>query len=124
MKHSVSSNVWWVNQGSTLKYELENSLIWAPLKGKNEQSQYHWETLKELQRGDIVLNYAQGAISYVSVVILSSIITYNLLRFYSRNLRWQFYSNGLFLTVKSRAFFNAKATVRYRQMMETIIICK
>lgn len=60
------SNIWWVNQGSTLSEELEEGIIWAPLVGKNGRSQYHWDTMDEVKKGDIILHYANGSLQYVS----------------------------------------------------------
>jgi hypothetical protein len=60
--------VWWVNQGSTLREEQEEGILWAPLKDKRGGTQYHWETMAEVRPGDVVLHYANGALRYVSRV--------------------------------------------------------
>ncbi len=60
-------SIWWVNQGASLSAELKDSFIWAPLKSKDGKSIYHWDTLKEIQKEDIILHYANGYLRYVSV---------------------------------------------------------
>ncbi|WP_435923406.1 McrB family protein [Paenibacillus sp. DYY-L-2] len=62
-------NIWWVNQGSTLNAEKEEGILWAPLSGKGGRSQYHWDTMDEVRKGDIILHYANGSLRFVSRVI-------------------------------------------------------
>lgn len=62
-------NVWWVNQGSTLKEEKEGGFIWAPIISKNGRSQPHWDTLEEVKEDDLILHYANGSLRYISKVI-------------------------------------------------------
>jgi hypothetical protein len=58
--------IWWVNQGSTFLQERAGNYLWAPLKDKSEQPQYHWETMSEVQEGDVVIHYCNGAIMCIS----------------------------------------------------------
>lgn len=64
-----SPNIWWVNQGSTLNAEREEGILWAPLSGKGGRSQYHWDTMDEVRKGDIILHYANGSLRFVSKAI-------------------------------------------------------
>lgn len=64
-----SPNVWWVNQGNTIYAGKTEGVIWAPLKNSNGKSVYHWETMREVKRGDIILHYANKHLRYVSRVI-------------------------------------------------------
>ncbi|WP_256872179.1 McrB family protein [Paenibacillus sp. 79R4] len=66
-------SIWWVNQGSTLNEELKEGILWAPLSGKGGRSQYHWDTMDEVRKGDIILHYANGLLHYVSRAIEDSI---------------------------------------------------
>ncbi|MFW6015165.1 MAG: hypothetical protein ACOCRK_01860, partial [bacterium] len=66
---SAEVNVWWVNQGKTLKAEKEEGILWAPLKDKGGNSVHHWERLKEVEKGDIILHYSNGSLRYVSKVL-------------------------------------------------------
>jgi hypothetical protein len=60
---------WWVNQGKTYKEEKEGSFLWAPKKGKNENTPFHWLTMYSVKEGDIVFSYANGYIKAFSSVI-------------------------------------------------------
>lgn len=64
-----TTTIWWVNQGSTLNAEEEEGILWAPLSGKGGRSQYHWDTMDEVRKGDIILHYANGSLRYVSRAI-------------------------------------------------------
>ncbi|OMC63551.1 hypothetical protein BK121_26855 [Paenibacillus odorifer] len=61
-------NVWWVNQGATIQAEKEEGILWAPLLNSQGRKLYHWETMKEVKQGDIILHYSNKAIRYVSQV--------------------------------------------------------
>lgn len=61
-------NVWWVNQGATIQAEKEEGILWAPLLNTQGRKLYHWETMKEVRQGDIILHYSNKAIRYVSQV--------------------------------------------------------
>ncbi|WP_339171311.1 AAA family ATPase [Paenibacillus sp. FSL H7-0943] len=61
-------NVWWVNQGTTIQAEKEEGILWAPLLNSQGRKLYHWETMKEVEQGDIILHYSNKAIRYVSHV--------------------------------------------------------
>lgn len=62
-EEKIFPNIWWVNQ----KIEKQE-FIWAPLKNKSGNPVWHWETLKEVKDGDIILHYTKGFMRYVSRV--------------------------------------------------------
>ena len=62
------SNIWWVNQGKTLEAERDEGVLWAPLETQSGSKMYHWETMDEVNKGDIILHYANGSLRYVSKV--------------------------------------------------------
>lgn len=66
-------NIWWVNQGATLVEEREEGIIWAPLSGKGGRSQYHWDTMDEVKKNDIILHYANGFLQYVGKAVEDSV---------------------------------------------------
>ncbi|KWX72159.1 hypothetical protein AMQ84_26110 [Paenibacillus riograndensis] len=66
--YEAKPNVWWVNQGATIKEEKEEGILWAPLLNTQGRKLYHWETMKEVKQGDIILHYSNKAIRYVSQV--------------------------------------------------------
>lgn len=61
-------NVWWVNQGTTIQAEKEEGILWAPLLNSQGRKLYHWEMMREVKQGDIILHYSNKAIRYVSQV--------------------------------------------------------
>lgn len=61
---NMSRNYYWVNQGKQYDEELENSCITAP-----DDNIYHHKKLKELQEGDIVINYSGTYIRAISEVV-------------------------------------------------------
>ncbi len=66
-------NVWWVNQGISLVKEREEGILFAPLYRKDGRALYHWETMKELKEGDIVVHYANNALRYVSKITATAV---------------------------------------------------
>lgn len=70
-------NIWWVNQGSSLTDEREKGILFAPLRSKDGRVIQHWETMKELKVGDIVVHYANNALRYVSKITSRAIETEN-----------------------------------------------
>jgi len=63
---------WWVNQGITYKEEKEGSFLWAPKQTTQGKKQHHWETMYQVQEGDIVFSYAKGSLRAFSSVIKTS----------------------------------------------------
>lgn len=68
LTYQAKPNVWWVNQGSTIQAEKNEGILWAPLVNSQGRKLYHWETMKEVKQGDIILHYSNKAIRYVSQV--------------------------------------------------------
>lgn len=65
--------VWWVNQGSSQQAEQAEGVLWSPQKSSDGKSLYHWDTMTELQEDDIVLHYSNGALRYVSRVLVPAV---------------------------------------------------
>ncbi len=75
-KHEIDAatpNLWWVNQGDSLETEKNGGYLWAALKGRKGRTVDHWETMAEVQKGDIILHYANGALRYISKVTQSAV---------------------------------------------------
>lgn len=70
-------NIWWVNQGNSLTAEREKGVLFAPLRSKDGRVIHHWENMKELKVGDIVVHYANNALRYVSKITSTAIETDN-----------------------------------------------
>ncbi len=62
------SRFWWVNQGGTWKEERDGSFIWAPLRDQRGSELAHWKALADVDVGDRVFHYANGALRAVGVV--------------------------------------------------------
>lgn len=52
----------WVNQGQTFKLEYQFECLWAPINDKNGRSIHHWDTMKLLRAGDIIINYSKSKV--------------------------------------------------------------
>ncbi len=63
---SDSVIIWWVNQGKSNKKKDDKSNLWAPIENQNGNNIWHWDTMKEVEVGDIILHYSNGALRYVS----------------------------------------------------------
>ena len=62
--------VFLVSQGANYETEKAGGFIWAPQKTKNDGApRFYWETLKEINAGDILLHCLQGNIVAVSEVM-------------------------------------------------------
>ncbi|MFX0196313.1 MAG: AAA family ATPase [Candidatus Hodarchaeota archaeon] len=61
-------NFWWVCQGKSYTEERGKKFLWAPKAGAGTSTPHHWKNIERLEKGDIVFNYAQGAIRGVSIV--------------------------------------------------------
>lgn len=72
-EEAMLKNIWWVNQGSTLNKAVIEGCLWAPLKAKDGKTQYHWETMTELRKDDIVLHYSNGFLRYISRVLAPAV---------------------------------------------------
>lgn len=66
LRHQAS--VWWVNQGATYTKERDGGFLWAPMLNKAGRPQYHWDTMDEVRKGDVVLHYSNGSLRAVSRV--------------------------------------------------------
>lgn len=58
---------WWVNHKQTFKQEFEGGYIWCPKRKKNGALNHFYETLREVQKGDLVFSYADAALQGVGV---------------------------------------------------------
>lgn len=59
-------NIWWVNQGDSIRSEREDGVLCAPTRRDNDRLIPHWERLVEIKPEDIILHYANGKLLYVS----------------------------------------------------------
>lgn len=60
--------VWWVFQNKSYPRSRSGGYLWAPLVDKAGHKKSHWETMAEVQPGDIVLSSVERKIVATSVV--------------------------------------------------------
>lgn len=65
-------NIWWVNQGESIRSERKEGILSAPKKTDSTRFIPHWERLVEISPEDIILHYANGKLRYVSIAIASA----------------------------------------------------
>ena len=53
---------WWVNQGASYVRAREGGYAWAPITDKAGNTPEHWQAMRYLREGDVVLNYANTQI--------------------------------------------------------------
>ena len=59
----------WVNQGQTYQVEFDGSYLWAPKRNSKGHKLYHWDTMSQLNEGDIVFSYVNRKIVAVLSVV-------------------------------------------------------
>ena len=66
----TTPRVWWVSQGAGYTGAREGGYLWAPRKQKGGGTAFeHWQNMRLLREGDIVLNYADTQIEALSTVV-------------------------------------------------------
>lgn len=66
------ASVWWVNQGATYAKERDGGFLWAPMLNKAGRPQYHWDSMDEVRKGDVVLHYSNGSLRAASRVTVAA----------------------------------------------------
>lgn len=69
----TTTSYWWVNQGTTYKTARAGGYLWAPQKNKSGGALQHWDDLKKAAPGDVVFNYANGAVRALSRVVAPAV---------------------------------------------------
>ena len=57
-----------MNQSDTYTKQRDGGFLWAPLRDKAGRPQYHWDTMNEVRKGDVVLHHNYGSLRAVSYV--------------------------------------------------------
>jgi putative restriction endonuclease len=58
---------WWVSQNHTFKQERAGGYLWAPKTDRGGGVPYHWQTMTEVQPGDVVFSYVAQRIPAIAV---------------------------------------------------------
>jgi hypothetical protein len=61
---------WWVNHKQTFDHEIGNGYIWCPKRKKDGGRNHFYETLREVQQGDIIFSYAHACLQALGVAKL------------------------------------------------------
>lgn len=61
---------WWVNHKQTFAHEVGQGYIWCPKRKKDGSRNHFYETLREVQQGDLVFSFAHAQIQAVGVAQL------------------------------------------------------
>lgn len=64
---------WWVNQGRTYQQERAAGILWAPKVGRHGRSFPHWDAMRDVRPGDVIVHYASGAVRAVSTAATAAI---------------------------------------------------
>ena len=59
---------WWVNQRHTWAEERSAGILWAPVSNPSGYAFAHWETMREVAVGDVVIHYVNDAVRALSTV--------------------------------------------------------
>jgi len=58
---------WWVSQQSMYRDQRLGHYLWAPLQNEARQSYFHWRNMAEIEPGDVIFSYVDGAVPSVAV---------------------------------------------------------
>ncbi|MFO1485589.1 MAG: HNH endonuclease signature motif containing protein [Verrucomicrobiaceae bacterium] len=61
---------WWVNHKQTFDHEVGNGYIWCPKRKKDDTINHFYETLREVQKGDLIFSFAHAHLQAVGVAKL------------------------------------------------------
>jgi hypothetical protein len=67
-RQTETSNVWWVNEGTTYRQQKAGGYLWAPSANKQGTALAHHRNVMRLKVGDSVLRYSDGRIRGVGTV--------------------------------------------------------
>jgi hypothetical protein len=61
---------WWVNHKQTFDHEVGKGYVWCPKRKKNGTRNHFYETLRKVQKGDMVFSFANAHLQAVGVAKL------------------------------------------------------
>lgn len=59
---------WWVNQNQTYRFEVQGGFLWSPKTRADGGRNYFYDTMSELQGGDLVFSFCDTYIKAIGVV--------------------------------------------------------
>ena len=60
---------WFVNLGKYYREQRNGGYLWAPLKNKSGNREPYWETLRNVNPGDVILCNNNGRIVTIGVAV-------------------------------------------------------
>ena len=79
---------YWVSQNRTFKVERRDGYLWAPYVNKNKKELFHWSSLKNLRKGDVVFSHFQGTIPCISIIQNIADENFERPKEFSKSLPW------------------------------------
>lgn len=55
-------NYWWVNHKQTFRQEFDGGYVWCPKRKQDGNRNHFYETMRIVQRGDLILSYANASV--------------------------------------------------------------
>ena len=62
---------WWVNHKQTFEHEVGKGYIWCPKRKKNGAPNHFYETLREVQQGDLIFSFAHAHLQAAGIARLA-----------------------------------------------------
>src|SRR5882672_3051352 len=60
---------WWVNHRHTPRLEIEGGYLWSPVKGKSAAAAAAYETLMQIQPGDLIFSFADAVVGAIGMAL-------------------------------------------------------
>lgn len=64
---------WWVNQNQTYNFEVPGGFLWSPKNRSDGGKHYFYDTMTEVQPGDVVFSFAESQIKAIGIIQHSAI---------------------------------------------------
>ncbi len=58
---------WWVNQNQTYRYEVRGGFLWSPKTAAAGRRNYFYETMTQVEPGDVVFSYYETLVQAVGI---------------------------------------------------------
>tara|TARA_Y100000816_G_C26078064_1_gene567769 strand:+ start:374 stop:1516 length:1143 start_codon:yes stop_codon:yes gene_type:complete len=85
---SFKNRFYWVSQNKTFQVERREGYLWAPYYNSKKKKLFHWETMKNLKKGDIIFSHYKGTIKCISVVKQNAHNNFVRPKEFSKSLPW------------------------------------
>jgi|TARA_B100001059_G_scaffold226205_1_gene254291 hypothetical protein len=84
----MKNKFFWVSQNRTFKVERRDGYLWAPYFNKNRREIFHWNSMKDLRKGDVIFSHFKGTIPCVSIVQKKAEDNFPRPKEFSKSLPW------------------------------------